>query len=131
MAFLPKLDGVGPVDNRSSTNYLYHFVRKRKEKTCDMWHVTCVMWLVTCDTWWGVTILSKCQPPSFYSLGMKVIWRYFHKGINQLINQLMTKVFVEQPRLHQVCQKPAKIYFGYIYLLWKILPVHLGTCITH
>ena len=45
-----KLDGVGPVDNRPSTNKLYHFVRKKEEKnknqnkkieTCDMWHVTC------------------------------------------------------------------------------------------
>ena len=28
-----KLDGVGPVDNRPSTNKLHHFVRKKK--TCD------------------------------------------------------------------------------------------------
>ena len=25
--FLPKLDGVGPVDNRPSTNQLHHFVQ--------------------------------------------------------------------------------------------------------
>ena len=30
-----KLDGVGPVDKRPSTNKLHHFVRK-KEKKCDM-----------------------------------------------------------------------------------------------
>ena len=33
-----KLDGLGPVDNRPSTDKLHHFVRKKKKrkKTCDM-----------------------------------------------------------------------------------------------
>ena len=31
-----KLDGVGPVDNRPSTDKLYHFVKKTKKKHCDM-----------------------------------------------------------------------------------------------
>ena len=33
-----KLDGVGPVDNRPSTDKIYHFVRKKKIKIkyCDM-----------------------------------------------------------------------------------------------
>jgi hypothetical protein len=30
-----KLDGVGPVDNRPSTDKLHHFVQKKKV-TCDM-----------------------------------------------------------------------------------------------
>ena len=39
--FTQKLDGVGPVDNRLSTEYLYHFVQKKKKKrkkkiTCDL-----------------------------------------------------------------------------------------------
>ena len=40
-----KLDGVGPVDNRPSTDKLHHFVRKKKRKnvTHDMFHVTCDM----------------------------------------------------------------------------------------
>ena len=29
-----KLNGVGPVDNRPSTNNLHNFVQKK----CDMWH---------------------------------------------------------------------------------------------
>ena len=44
-----KLDGVGPVDNRPSTDKLHHFVRKTKQKKT--WHVTRDMWHVTCDTW--------------------------------------------------------------------------------
>ena len=32
-----KLDGVGPVDNRPSTDMLYHFVKKKKS---DMGHLT-------------------------------------------------------------------------------------------
>ena len=31
-----KLDGVGPVDNRPSTDKLHHFVRRKKIMTCDM-----------------------------------------------------------------------------------------------
>ena len=32
---LSKLDGVGPVDNRPSTNKLHHFVKQKKKLTCD------------------------------------------------------------------------------------------------
>ena len=36
-----KLDGVGPVDNRPSTNKVHQIVRKKEEeKNCDMRHVT-------------------------------------------------------------------------------------------
>ena len=36
-----KLDGVGPVDNRPSTDKLHHFVQKKKSKmTCDTCHVS-------------------------------------------------------------------------------------------
>ena len=44
-AFVLKLDGVGPVDNRPSTKNLHHSVKKK------MWHVTHDTWLVTCDMW--------------------------------------------------------------------------------
>ena len=86
----PKLDGVGPVDNRPSTDYFPHlFKNKTKiwhvtgdmwQVTHDMWHVTCDTWHVPCDTWWGVNILSKFQLSSSYGLGKTVYWRYFHKG---------------------------------------------------
>ena len=34
--FLKKLDGVGPVDKRPSTNKLHHIVKKKRKKvTCD------------------------------------------------------------------------------------------------
>ena len=53
--FGEKLDVVGPVDNRPSTDKLHHFVKKLKTKqknvTSDTWHVTCDMCHVTCDTW--------------------------------------------------------------------------------
>ena len=42
--YVTKLDGVGPVDNRPSTDKLYQFVWKKKNKlTWDMWYVTCDM----------------------------------------------------------------------------------------
>ena len=44
-AFVLKLDGVGPVDNRPSTKNLHNSVKKK------MWHVTHDTWHVTCDMW--------------------------------------------------------------------------------
>ena len=86
---IKQLDGVGPVDNRPSTNKLHHFFRKKekKEKKSDMWHVTRDMWHVTrdmshvtCDTFGWVNILSKFQLPSSYRLWFMILWRSGGKG---------------------------------------------------
>ena len=94
---LCKLDGVGPADNRPSTNMLHHFVRKKKKK-CDMWHMTCdtwhVTWHMTHDMWhvWGVNILSKFQLPSSYGLWFMILWIYGGDGwLAQLMNELMNQ----------------------------------------
>ena len=79
-----KLDGVGPVDNRPSTDKLHNFVwKKNRHVTCDMrnvtrdrWHVTCDTWHVTSDMLWGFKILSKFQPPSSCGLGFIIFWRF-------------------------------------------------------
>ena len=92
---LVKLDEVGPVDNRPSTNRLHHFVRKKKNcdiwhVTCDTWHVTCDMWHVTCDLFKGVNILSKFQLPSSYCLWFMILWRSGGKGtLTDWFNELM------------------------------------------
>ena len=39
--YLKKIDGVGPVDNRPSTDKLHHFVRKK---------IKIYIIIVTCDT---------------------------------------------------------------------------------
>ena len=45
------------------------------------------MWHVTHDKWGEVNLLSKFELPSSYGLGVKVFWRYFHKGsLSQLIS---------------------------------------------
>ena len=65
-----------------------------------MWHMTRYMWHMTCDTWWGVNSLSKCQLFSSYGLGQTVSWRFWTKGsFNEWMNELITKLFIEQPRL--------------------------------
>ena len=83
-----------------------------KKKSCDMWHVTRGLWYMTRGMWhltremWGdVNLLSKFQLPSSYSLGVKVCWRYFHRGSvsdlkNEWMNELMRGVFVEQHWVH-------------------------------
>ena len=81
-----KLDGVGPVDNRPSTDKLHHFVRKKEKKmTFDTSHVTGDTW---CDTWrdtWH--ILSN-----FSSLALKVcdLWYYeYWEEKDDSLNELM------------------------------------------
>ena len=89
-----KLDWVGPVDNRPSTDELHHFVKKKK---CDMWHVTCDMWHLTCDTWHmtlnlfgGLNIFSKFQLPNSYRLWFMILWRSGGKGsLNEWMIELM------------------------------------------
>ena len=112
-----KLDGVGPVDNRPTTIRLHHFVQKKKKKKSDMWHMTCDTWHVTCDTWhvtrdtwhmtcdmlWGVNILSKVQLPCSYGLWFLEDWEEKDDQLNQWINEWITRLFIEQPRLHRVC----------------------------
>ena len=70
-----KLDGVGPVDNTSSTNKLHHFV-----KTRDMWHVTRDKWHLICDILWGVNTLSKFKLPSSSGLWFMIFYRLGGKG---------------------------------------------------
>ena len=107
--FLSKLDGVGPVDNRPSTDKLHHFAQKKKRKkkkkknmwhvTRDTWHVTHNTWHVTCDTWHvtrdtfgGVNILSKFQLSSSYRLWFMILWRSGGKGwLAELINEWMNE----------------------------------------
>ena len=45
-----ELNGVGPIDNRTSTKKLHH-IAHMWNVTCDMWHVTPDMWHVTPDMW--------------------------------------------------------------------------------
>ena len=80
-----KLDGVGPVDNRPSTDKFHHYVqKKRKKKKNDMWHVTRDMFVG------GVNILSNFQLPSSYRLWFMILWRSGGKGwLNEWINELM------------------------------------------
>ena len=97
-----KLDRVGPVNKRPSTDRLHHFVRKKINKiNCDMWHVTPNTWHVTHDTWHvtcdmfgGVNILLKFQLPSSFCLWFMILWRSKEKALLLLLARL----FIEQPR---------------------------------
>ena len=77
-SYVSKLDGVGPVDNRPSTDELHQIVQKKKKKKCDMWQMTCDMWHVTRDMWhvtgWGGWTFSQ----KFSSLALTVsdLWYY-------------------------------------------------------
>ena len=70
--------------------------------TCDTRHVTH-------DTWCGVNVLSKFKLSSSNGLGVMMFWRSGGKGwMSDSVNQLITILFVEQPRLHWVWQKLLK-----------------------
>ena len=81
-----KLDGVATLIT-DPPGLASPLIQKMKIVTSDMLHVTCDTghvkhdtWLMTYDRWWKGNPLSKLQLPSFYGLGVKVFWRYFHNG---------------------------------------------------
>ena len=86
-----KLDGVGPVDNRPSTDKLHHFVKKKQKKT-DMWHVTCDMWHMTCDTWHATRLGGWTFSKNFSSLDLTVCDLWYYEDLeekDEWINQLI------------------------------------------
>ena len=110
-----KLDVVGPIDNRPSTNLLHHFVQCLlriiffSEIFFDMWEVTGDMWHMTRETWYMTHSVIRTFSQNFNSLDLPVwdwhcledIWT---KGwVNEWITYWGTEVIVEQPGLHRVC----------------------------
>ena len=75
------------------------------EVTHDTWHMTCDMWHMTHYIWCEVNILSKFQLSGSNGLGIMMLWISGGKGwlTHSLSDWIMTKLFVELPRLHQVC----------------------------
>ena len=71
-----KLDGVGLVGNRPSTEKLKHFVEKKREKIrekiSNTWYMLHIrdMWRVTCSLWLWVNLLSNYQVTSSYCFGV-------------------------------------------------------------
>ena len=82
-----KLDRVGPVDNRPSTDKLHHFVQKIKIKivTCNMWHVTRDNWHVTC--WVGWTFSQN-----FSSLALTVCDLWYYEDLEEKADSLAHKI---------------------------------------
>ena len=71
----------------------------------DMWHVTCDTWHVTRDKWHmvGGENSQKNSAPQLLGLGIDSVLKILNKKITYIINQLIMKVFKEQPRLQQFC----------------------------
>ena len=78
-------------------------------ETWDMWHLTPDTWNLTPDTWhmthdmWhvvGYKHYIKILPPLLLQFGCNDVLRFEGKF---LLKDLVTKVFLEQPRLHRVC----------------------------
>ena len=77
--------------------------------TCDTWHVTFDMWYVTYDMWLVVRGEHSLKISAPYLLRLVIydimkIWRKrLTDWLTDSLNQPITKVLVEQPRLHRVC----------------------------
>ena len=76
-----KLDGMGPIDKRPSTDKLHHFDFFVEEKKCDTWHPPPDTWHLTPETWqliantwhlkydtWVGLVGGNIQLPSSYGL---------------------------------------------------------------
>ena len=71
--------------------------------TRDTGHVTHDMWHKTHDTWhivWELHSL-KISAPYLFWFGIDSVLNIFHQTIS--LPYWVTKLFVEQPRLHWVC----------------------------
>ena len=88
-------------------------INKYINKKNDTWHVTRDTWHVTRDTWhvtrdmWHVTRLGGWTfSQNFSSLALTVSDLWYYEDIlgKGSVTQLMTRLFVGQPRLHRVCQ---------------------------
>ena len=79
----------------------------------DRWQVTDDRWQVTYDTWHMTHSVGWIFSHNFSSLAFPVWdWQYLedigtqgwvNESMNELINESVTQVIVEQPRLHRVC----------------------------
>ena len=94
------------------TSYTWHL-------TPDTWHLTPDTWHVTGDVWWRVNIILKFPVHSSNGLGFMMSWRLGGKdgSLNQWINESVTEVVVEQPRLHWVCKIHQPVYFYHMFLI--------------
>ena len=81
-----KLDGVGPILNRPSTDNLLQFVNKQKR---DMWHMTCELGHMTCDTWHKT---GGGGDPSLKILALMLL-QFVSVGELKIFLQRMTQTF--------------------------------------
>ena len=81
---------------------MWHLTRDRWQVTGDTWHVTRDTLHMTHSVGWVFSQnFSSLALPVWDWQGLEDIWT---KGwLTQLINELITEVIVEQPRLHRVC----------------------------
>ena len=80
-----------------------YFKNKNKDKknlnvTSDTWHVICDTWHVVLDEH-----SLKISAPLLLRFEIEGVLKIWRKSVSQQMNELMTKVFVEEPRLHLVC----------------------------
>ena len=73
----------------------------------DTWHLTPDTWCVTLDMWHMVEgeYSLKMAVPQLLRFGIDIVLKILNKKdhrLNEWINELMTKVFVEQPWLYRV-----------------------------
>ena len=104
-----KLDGVGPVVNRPSTDKLHYFVKKNITLS-DTWNVTCDKWHMTHDRWEEVNLLSKFQLPTSY--GLRVRGDMWHLTCNTWhVTPDIWRVSCNTQRGCTLCQKVKSLAF--------------------
>ena len=84
--------------------------------SCDTGHMTCDTWQVTHVMWHtgGGEHCVKISDPYLLRFGSNDVLKILSKRSSQQMNELMTKLFVEQPWLHlnYVCDfMPHKIVY--------------------
>ena len=94
--------------HRVCQKIFWHVTGDTWHLTGDRWHMTRDMWHVTHDTWHIVLDEHslKISAPQHFRFGIDSVWNIFPQTMSYLpylINEWITRLFIEQPRLHRVC----------------------------
>ena len=105
----------------------------------DMWYLAPDTWHLICVTWHtgGGEHCVKISGPQLLWFGNEGLFKIFEQK-DQLLSDLITKVFVEQPRLHRVCLRPLGKFLAsppenlcYETFFWRSMKENLTLTWTH
>ena len=96
------------------THDRWQVARNTRQVTWDTWHIACVMWHTGADEH-----CLKIAGPMLLWFECADVLKIFSQIMTDLINELITMVFVEQPRLHRSVKNISDICYVLPVFIWR------------